>query len=336
MKTKYIILAAALICSTATFAQDGQRNKFNNQLNQGLSNSSQQSQGTIEQELRDKLIPILRSASLNDARYFDQNGEKSVDFTYNGKNYWFTADRGAQGTIELTLTRNGKKMYNDDKTLMYNEVAVLQAINEINTKYFSIKMYYDQSEGGIRICQQTTVRTVSSLAPEAIKKNLKDMENAWEEYSRFYSKYSGDEPVQDNPNAPGTFQEKPISKVTVQSIVIESVDGNGNKLAQVENGRIVHNKMQFIHPTIICSSSEPNTYDIQIKVIDEKGVVQHYPDNPNITMSGSVELKKKDKQYEAALGNFGSPDYKDWKKGKYTVEVYENEAKIYTTEFTIY
>ena len=80
MKTKYIILAAALICSTAAFAQNNQRAKFSNELNQGVSNQAQMAPGTPEQELRDNLVPILKQAGLN-AKYYDQDGEKSVDFT---------------------------------------------------------------------------------------------------------------------------------------------------------------------------------------------------------------------------------------------------------------
>ena len=200
MKTNFYILAAALICSMAIFAQN---TKFHNDLGQGLSNSAQQTQGTIEQELRDKLLPILKAASLNDARYFDQNGEKSVDFKYNGNDYWYTADRGSQGTIELTLTRRGKRMYNEEETKMYNEEAVLQAINDINSKYFSMKMYYDRAQGGIRICQQTIVRTVGSLSPEAVKSSLIEMESAWKEYDRLYNDYVGSGAVVDTPNAPG-------------------------------------------------------------------------------------------------------------------------------------
>ena len=119
MKTKYIILAAALICSTASFAQ---KTKFNNELNQGLSNSGQQISGTIEEELRDKLMPVLRQVGgVSNLRYYGNTADKSVDFKYKNKDYWYSAEKGSNGVVELLLTRNGRKMYSDDNKKMYNE-----------------------------------------------------------------------------------------------------------------------------------------------------------------------------------------------------------------------
>ena len=163
------------------------------------------------------------------------------------------------------------------------------------------------------------------------------MDNAWLYYDRAYKDISGDEGVVNNPERPGNgvvFQQKSVSKVSVQDIFLESVDGNDNKLASIENGRIAHNKMQFIRPIIVCTALEADKYVLDVKIINDKGYMLQYEDTPNFTISGPVEIKKK--QVEASVGTFGSPDYNDWAKGTYTVEVYEGESLLKTTTFTIY
>ena len=337
MKTKYIILAAALICSTASFAQ---KTKFNNELNQGLSNSGQQISGTIEEELRDKLMPVLRQVgSVSNLRYYGNTADKSVDFKYKNKDYWYSAEKSSNGVVELLLTRNGRKMYSDDNKKMYNEDAVLQAINEVNNKYFSVKMYYDRSKGSIRICQQTFVKSTSSITPEAVIRSLDEMDNAWQYYERTYLEISGDEKIVDNPEEPGNgvvFQQKSVSKLSVQNVIFESVDGNDNKIADIENGRIAHNKMQFIRPIIVCSALEADKYILDVKIFNDKGLMLQYEDTPNFTISGPVDIKKKEKTVDASVGTFGSPDFNDWAKGTYKVEVYEGESLLHTSTFTIY
>ena len=165
------------------------------------------------------------------------------------------------------------------------------------------------------------------------------MQNAWDYYERAYKEISGNENVVDNPNQPGTgvvFQQKSVSKVSVQDIILESVDGNYNKLASIVNGRIAHNKMQFIRPIILCTALEADKYVLDVKIINDKGNMLQYEDTPNYTIRGFVDIKKKDKQTEVFVGTFGSPDYNDWAKGTYTVEVYEGECLLKTTTFTIY
>ena len=337
MKTKYFILAAALVCSTATFAQ---QTKFHNELGQGLSNPAQQTQGTIDEELGEKLFNILKQVGgVANLKYYGNTADKSVDFTYKNNNYWYTAENGSNGVLELVLTRQGKRMYSENNKKMYNEEAVLQAINDVNCKYKTVKMYYDRNKGAIRICQQTFVRSTSSLSPQAVLRSLDEMQNAWEYYDRAYKDISGDENIVDNPEEKGNgviFAQKSVSKVSVQDILLESVDGNDNKLASIENGRIAHNKMQFIRPIILCSALEADKYVLDVKIVNEKGYMLQYEDNPDFTISGPVEIKKKEKQIEAYVGTFGSPDYNDWAKGTYKVEVYEGESLLKTTTFTIY
>ena len=113
-------------------------------------------------------------------------------------------------------------------------------------------------------------------------------------------------------------------------------DGNDNKIADIANGRIPRNKMQFIRPIIECSALEADKYILDVKIFNDKGLMLQYEDTPNFTISGPVDIKKKDKQYEASVGTFGSPDFNDWAKDTYEVEVYEGESLLHTSKFTIY
>lgn len=341
MKTKYLILVAALACTTTSWAQNNLQKfaQFDKKTTQGpiQERNDFQGPGTVEQELKERLLPTLLEAGFN-AKYYNQDGEQSVDFKYKDKNYWYTVDKVTNGAIGLTLNTNSLKMYSDDGALKYSEEAVLEAINEINNKYFSMKMYYNRQKGNIRICQQTLITTAGAVSQEIVKKSLDDMEAAWEEYVRFYKDIAGDNADINTSEQPGVgvvFQDKPISKLNVSEVILESVDGNGNNLAFIRNGSIAHKDIQFIHPILVCSSSEVKQFDIDIKIINDKGEMLRYEDETEVTIKGQADIKKKGKEFECSMGAFGSPDYNDWVKGTYTVEVYEDGAKVATEQFTI-
>ena len=149
-----------------------------------------QETGTIEQELRDKLLPVLLESGL-DATYNLEGGKPTVDFTYKDNKYWYTAEKDANGIIKLALTRNSKNMYGADGSKMYDENAVLDAVNKINSKYPSLKMYYDRNKGNVYILQYTLLSSISLITKDIIEKSLYDMKSAWEGYDRVYRDLTG-------------------------------------------------------------------------------------------------------------------------------------------------
>lgn len=348
MKTKYLILVAALLCSTATWAQNKNKNRFENELGKATQGSVQQSPVADQKTGSDieefgKLEDILKGT--NDVSEVSYNNEaKSLDFMYNGELYWYTIESNKGDFLELKLNRKGLKAYDDDNNPKYATVAVMDAMNEVNQDFFAMKMYYDRGKGSIRICQQSFVKTTAVITPNIVLRSVAEMEKAWKAYGKAYEKFSKDvqpekaeKKNEQADNGKGVvFEDAPVTGLNVVKISLDVLDPNEEIVGDlVDRENISSDKVFYVRPVLTLRSNESATYNLQIKIKNENGdVLYKAGGNPNVTIEYGVDVKKK-KEQNCVFPKFGSNKPGSWNKGVYKMEVYDGDIMLGRMQFTI-
>lgn len=347
MKTKYLILVAALACTTTSWAQSDLQKfaQFDKKSTQGPAQqapSVSQKAGSDIEEFG-KLEDILKGTNgISDVLY---NGdEKTLDFTYNKEDYWYTIDSNKDGVIDLKLNRRGLKAYEDNGELRFVTAAVMDAMNEVNQDFFSVKMYYDREKGSIKLCQQLFVKTTAVITPNIVLKSVAEMERAWKAYGKAYEKFSKDvqpekaeKKNEQADNGKGVvFEDAPVTGLNVVKISLDVLDPNEEIVGDlVDRENISSDKVFYVRPVLTLRSNESATYNLQIKIKNENGDVLHMASgNPNVTIEYGVDVKKK-KEQDYKFPKFGSNKPGSWNKGVYKVEVYDGDIMLSRMQFTI-
>ena len=347
MKAKYLILVAALVCTTTSWAQNDLQKfaQFDKKSTQGPAQqapSVSQKAGSDIEEFG-KLEDILKGTNgISDVLY---NGdEKTLDFTYNKEDYWYTIDSNKDGVIDLKLNRRGLKAYDDDHNLKFVESAVMDAMNEVNQDFFSVKMYYDREKGSIKLCQQLFVKTTAVITPNIVLKSVAEMEKAWKAYGKAYEKFSKDvqpekaeKKSEQADNGKGVvFEDAPVTGLNVVKISLDVLDPNEEIVGDlVDRENISSDKVFYVRPVLTLRSNESATYNLQIKIKNENGDVLHMANgNPDVTIEYGVDVKKK-KEQDCVFPKFGSNKPGSWNKGVYKVEVYDGDIQLGRMQFTI-
>ena len=348
MKTKYLILVAALLCSTATWAQSKNKNRFEDELGKATQGSVQQSPAADQKAGSDieefgKLEDILKGTNgISDVLY---NGdEKTLDFTYNKEDYWYTIDSNKDDVIDLKLNRRGLKAYEDNGELRFVTAAVMDAMNEVNQDFFSVKMYYDREKGSIKLCQQLFVKTTAVITPNIVLKSVAEMEKAWKAYGKAYEKFSkevqpkkAEKKNEQADNGKGVvFEDAPLSNLDVLNISLDVLDPREEIIEDLKDGEDVSSdKVFYVRPVLTLRSNESATYNLQIKIKNENGEVLYKAGgNPDVTIEYGVDVKKK-KEQNFEFPKFGSNKPGSWNKGVYKVEVYDGDIQLGRMQFTI-
>ena len=108
---------------------------------------------------------------------------------------------------------------------------------------------------------------------------------------------------------------------------VYSVDAKDKELSKADT-YVRLEDAKYICPLITVNAEEPGTYDIKVKIYNEKGKILLYPDN-DYSIETSIDVKKADRAFEYSLDKFGTANGNMWAKGTYTVELFfEEEGEI--------
>ena len=325
MKTLKIILFALLCGTTSLMAQDQQ---------------------LIDTELKGTLAQTLQGMGYN-LKF--AKSDNSLNFKHEDVTYWYTINRINDNTLVLTLNR---KVLESDENNPAQIGPALKACNEVNLSQLYFKMYHKERmiEGkkvdAFYLIHQIFIKSCSQLTPEEINDDIKAMADASKQFDAAYDKFRATEQlekenvkklIETNKKAAAEEEEKqedviyitdtPPAKLTLTDMKVCSVDAKDKELSKADTS-VRSEDAKYICPVITVNAEEPGTYDIKVKIYNDKNKILLYKDQ-KYTIEKPIDVKRGGKDFEYSLDKFGTNDGKMWTKGTYKVELFfEEEGKL--------
>jgi Sec-independent protein translocase protein TatA len=227
----------------------------------------------------------------------------------------------------------------------YLPEPAIKACNEVNLSQFSVKMYCDEDKGSIKLVHQVFLKSCKNLTPEAIKAVLKEMKEANEMFNNVYTafekksselkakkqeearKQAEEEQKRQEEETKEYIIDTPLAKLALTDMKVYSVDAKDKELSKVDTSVRLEDA-KYICPLITVVAEKVGTYNILVKIYNEKGKILLYPGN-DYSIETPIEVKKAGKDFEYSLDKFGTANGNMWAKGTYTVELFfEEEGEL--------
>ena len=306
-----------------------------------------QDQQLIDTELKGTLAQTLQEMGF-DLKF--AQSDNSLNIYIRDVNYWFNIARSDNNTLVLTLNR---KVLESDENNPVQIGPALRACNEVNRMQSYFKMFHKEkmdegkSVDAFYLIHQVFLKSCSELTPQAIKNDIKGMDEASRQFMAAYGTFKAvaEQAVQlekenvrklieANKKAEEEKQEDaiyitdtPPAKLTLIDMKVCSVDAKDKELSKADTS-VKLEDAKYICPVITVNAGEPGIYDIKVKIYNDKNKILLYH-NQMFTIETPIEVKRAGKDFEYTLDKFGTNDGKMWTKGTYKVELFiEEEGEI--------